>query len=44
MTGPDAFLTALTALDLPPEWQVEVAIRPRRRKTGIQVNPEAAPC
>ncbi|MEU0509280.1 YgjP-like metallopeptidase domain-containing protein [Amycolatopsis sp. NPDC006125] len=39
MTGPDAFRTALAALDLPPEWQVEVAIRPRRRKTGIQVSP-----
>jgi predicted metal-dependent hydrolase len=39
MTGPDAFRAALAALDLPPEWQVEVAIRPRRRKTGIQVNP-----
>ena len=39
MTGPDAFRAALAALDLPPEWQVEVAIRPRRRTTGIQVNP-----
>lgn len=37
--GPDAFRAALAALDLPPEWQVEVAIRPRRRNTGIQVNP-----
>jgi predicted metal-dependent hydrolase len=24
---------------LPPEWQIGVAIRPRRRRTGIQVNP-----
>lgn len=39
MSGHDAFRAALAALDLPPEWQVEVAIRPRRRKTGIQVNP-----
>ena len=39
MTGPDAFRAALAALDLPPEWQVEVAIRPRRRTTGIQVTP-----
>lgn len=39
MIGPDAFRAALAALDLPPEWHVEVAIRPRRRKTAIQVNP-----
>jgi len=39
VTGPDAFRAALAALDLPPEWQVEVAIRPRRRTTGIQVAP-----
>jgi predicted metal-dependent hydrolase len=39
VTGPDAFRAALAALDLPPEWRVEVAIRPRRRRAGIQVNP-----
>ncbi|MCK2240059.1 MULTISPECIES: M48 family metallopeptidase [unclassified Crossiella] len=39
MTDPDAYRAALAALDLPPEWQVEVAIRLRRRTTGIQVNP-----
>lgn len=39
MTGPDAVRAALAALDLPPEWKVEVAIRPRRRTTGIQVTP-----
>jgi predicted metal-dependent hydrolase len=39
MSGPDAFLAALAALDLPPEWQVKMAIRPQRRTTGIQVNP-----
>ncbi|GAA0532741.1 hypothetical protein GCM10011581_17460 [Saccharopolyspora subtropica] len=37
MTGPHTFQAALAALGLPPEWRVEVAIRPRRRTTGIQV-------
>lgn len=39
MTGYDAFLAALAALGLPPEWQVDIAIRPRRRSLGIEVKP-----
>jgi predicted metal-dependent hydrolase len=39
MTSPDRYQTALSALDLPTEWQVEVAIRPHRRSVGIQIKP-----
>ena len=39
MTSPDRFEAALAVASLPAEWQVEVAIRPRRRKLGLQVKP-----
>jgi len=39
MTSPDRFRTVLAALDLPAEWQVEVAIRPRRRNPAIEIKP-----
>ncbi|MGY6655360.1 YgjP-like metallopeptidase domain-containing protein [Amycolatopsis sp. TRM77291] len=42
MIGPDAFRAALAALDLPPEWQVEVAIRPRRHNSAIEIKPGGA--
>lgn len=37
MSGQDEFETALAGLQLPAEWQVDVAIRPRRRSVGIEV-------
>jgi hypothetical protein len=39
MTSPDRYRNALAGLDLPAEWQVEVAIRPRRRCTALEVKP-----
>lgn len=39
MTGSNLFLDALAALELPTEWQVEVAIRPRRRSIALEVKP-----
>ncbi|MEV6242711.1 YgjP-like metallopeptidase domain-containing protein [Lentzea sp. NPDC051838] len=42
MNSPDPFQAALATASLPAEWQVEVAIRPRRRHLGLQVNPGGA--
>jgi hypothetical protein len=39
MTSPDRYRHALAALNLPAEWQVEVAIRPRRRRAALEVKP-----
>lgn len=39
MNSPDTYRTALSALDLPAEWHIEVAIRPRRRSVGVEVKP-----
>jgi predicted metal-dependent hydrolase len=39
MTSPDRYRNALAALDLPAEWRVEVAIRPRRRRAALEVKP-----
>jgi predicted metal-dependent hydrolase len=39
MTSPDRYLNALAAIDLPAEWRVEVAIRPRRRCAALEVKP-----
>jgi predicted metal-dependent hydrolase len=39
MTSPDRYLNALAALNLPTEWRVEVAIRPRRRCAALEVKP-----
>ncbi|SFQ74656.1 hypothetical protein SAMN05421810_11818 [Amycolatopsis arida] len=39
MTGPDVYTAAIAALGLPAEWQVTVALRPRRRSLGIEVLP-----
>jgi hypothetical protein len=39
MNGPDRFQAALAGVQLPDEWQVDVAIRPRRRSVGIEVKP-----
>jgi hypothetical protein len=36
MTGPERFQAALAGLHLPIEWQMDVAIRPRRRSIGIK--------
>jgi predicted metal-dependent hydrolase len=33
---------ALSALDLPPEWNVRIQIRPRRRTLGIEVAPDGS--
>jgi hypothetical protein len=42
MNGPDIYRMALAVLQLPAEWQLDVAIRPRRRSVGIEVNPGGA--
>lgn len=42
MTGQDQFEKALAGLGLPVEWQVAVAVRPRRRTLGIEVLPGGA--
>lgn len=42
MTGQDEFETALAGLQLPAEWHLDVAIRPRRRSVGIEVLPGGA--
>lgn len=42
MTSPGRFQAALATASLPAEWQVEVAIRPRRRHLGLQVKPGGA--
>jgi predicted metal-dependent hydrolase len=42
MTGPERFQAALGGLHLPIEWQMDVAIRPRRRSIGIEVKPGGA--
>ncbi|WIV57959.1 M48 family metallopeptidase [Amycolatopsis nalaikhensis] len=39
MNGPDVYTAAIAALCLPAEWQVTVALRPRRRSLGIEVQP-----
>ncbi|MGI5506479.1 M48 family metallopeptidase [Lentzea sp. CA-135723] len=39
MTALDRFHAALAAASLPADWQVEVAVRPRRRRLALQVNP-----
>lgn len=39
MTSPDQYRNALAGLDLPTEWQVDVAIRPRRRCAALEVKP-----
>ncbi|WP_409490691.1 M48 family metallopeptidase [Amycolatopsis sp. cmx-11-12] len=42
MSGQDEFETALAGLQLPAEWHLDVAIRPRRRSVGIEVLPGGA--
>lgn len=42
MTSPDQFQAALATASLPAEWQVAVAIRPRRRQLGLEVKPGGA--
>jgi predicted metal-dependent hydrolase len=42
MIRPDLVEVALATASLPAEWQVEVAIRPRRRQLGLQVHPGGA--
>lgn len=39
MTSVDRYRNALAALALPAEWQVEVSIRPRRRRAAVEVKP-----
>lgn len=39
MTSPDRYSNALAGLDLPADWQVDVAIRPRRRCAALEVKP-----
>lgn len=42
MNGMDHFQTVLARLQLPDEWHLAVAIRPRRRSIGIEVKPGGA--
>lgn len=42
MTGHEVYAAAVAGLHLPGEWQVTVALRPRRRTLGIEVKPGGA--
>jgi len=42
MNSPDRYQAGLADLQLPYEWQVDVAIRPRRRSVGIEIKPGGA--
>lgn len=42
MNSSDPYQTGLADLQLPGKWQVDVAIRPRRRSIGIEVKPGGA--
>lgn len=42
MNDPNRYQAALATVQLPTEWQVDVVIRPRRRRIGIEVKPGGA--
>ncbi|MEU3642924.1 YgjP-like metallopeptidase domain-containing protein [Lentzea sp. NPDC034063] len=42
MTSSEPFRAALAAVSLPADWQIEVVVRPRRRRLALEVEPGGA--